>query len=113
MELLFGVLGLLVGGIGAYLFASSQAQRALGERSRADAGIREAAQRDAEAIRRQAEKDADRIRWWRVLTNLRWGCGLANQTAQHLDGRFRSIVMAGSGRRVSELAWDTLMLVRP
>ncbi len=62
MELLFGVLGLLVGGIGAYLFASSQAQRALQEKSRADAGIREAAQRDAEVIRRQAEKDADRIR---------------------------------------------------
>jgi aminoglycoside phosphotransferase (APT) family kinase protein len=57
--------------------------------------------------------DDDRIRWWRILTNLRWGCGLANQTAQHLDGRFRSIVMAGSGRRVSELAWDTLMLLRP
>ena len=57
--------------------------------------------------------DDDRIRWWRALTTLRWGCGLANQAAQHLDGRFRSIVMAGSGRRVSELAWDTLMLVRP
>lgn len=57
--------------------------------------------------------DDDRIRWWRVLTNLRWGTGLAGQSAAHLDGRFRSIVMAGSGRRVSELAWDTLMLVRP
>jgi hypothetical protein len=39
--------------------------------------------------------------------------GLAGQTAQHLDGRFRSIVMAASGRRVPELEWDLLMLVRP
>ena len=57
--------------------------------------------------------DGDRIRWWRALTTLRWGCGLANQAAQHLDGRFRSIVMAGSGRRVPELEYDTLLLIRP
>jgi aminoglycoside phosphotransferase (APT) family kinase protein len=57
--------------------------------------------------------DDERIRWWRVLSTLRWGLGLAGQAAAHLDGRFRSIVMAGSGRRVSELAFDTLMLVRP
>ena len=57
--------------------------------------------------------DGDRIRWWRALVTLRWGTGLAGQSAAHLDGRFRSIVMAGSGRRVSELAWDTLLLMRP
>jgi len=57
--------------------------------------------------------DDDRIRWWRVLSTLRWGLGLAGQAAAHLDGRFRSIVMAGSGRRVSELAYDAMMLIRP
>jgi aminoglycoside phosphotransferase (APT) family kinase protein len=57
--------------------------------------------------------DQDRFEWWRVLGTLRWGLGLANQAAQHLDGRFRSIVMAASGRRVSELAWDLLCLVTP
>ncbi len=57
--------------------------------------------------------DEDRFRWWRALGTLRWGLGLAGQAAQHLDGRFRSIVMAGSGRRVSELAYDLLLLVRP
>ncbi len=57
--------------------------------------------------------DEDRFRWWRALGTLRWGLGLAGQAAQHLDGRYRSIVMAGSGRRVSELAYDLLLLVRP
>ncbi len=57
--------------------------------------------------------DEERFRWWRALGTLRWGLGLAGQAAQHLDGRFRSIVMAGSGRRVSELAYDLLLLVRP
>ena len=55
--------------------------------------------------------DVDRFHWWKVLGTLR--CGLAGQAAAHLDGRFRSIVMAASGRRVPELEWDLLMLVRP
>jgi len=57
--------------------------------------------------------DEERFRWWRVLETLRWGTGLAGQAAAHLDGRFRSIVMAGSGRRVPELAYDLLSLTRP
>jgi aminoglycoside phosphotransferase (APT) family kinase protein len=57
--------------------------------------------------------DQERVQWWRALVTLRWGSGLAGQAAAHLDGRFRSIVMAGSGRRVSELAFDSLMLMRP
>jgi aminoglycoside phosphotransferase (APT) family kinase protein len=57
--------------------------------------------------------DEERYRWWKVLGTLRWALGLAGQSAAHLDGRFRSIVMAASGRRVPELEWDLLMLVRP
>ncbi len=57
--------------------------------------------------------DVARFEWWRALGTLRWGLGLAGQAAAHLDGRFRSIVMAGSGRRVPEMAYDLLMLVRP
>jgi aminoglycoside phosphotransferase (APT) family kinase protein len=57
--------------------------------------------------------DEERFRWWKVLGTLRWALGLAGQSAAHLDGRFRSIVMAASGRRVPELEWDLLMLVRP
>ena len=57
--------------------------------------------------------DAERFTWWKVLGTLRWALGLASQSAAHLDGRFRSIVMAASGRRVPELEWDLLMLIRP
>lgn len=57
--------------------------------------------------------DEERFRWWRVLGTIRWGLGLAGQARQHLDGSFPSIVMAGSGRRVPELEYDSLLLVRP
>jgi aminoglycoside phosphotransferase (APT) family kinase protein len=57
--------------------------------------------------------DEDRFHWWRVLGSVRWGMGLAGQARAHLDGSFRSIVMAGSGRRVPELEYDTLLLLRP
>lgn len=57
--------------------------------------------------------DVDRFEWWKVLGTLRWGLGLASQTHAHLDGRFRTIVLAASGRRVPELEWDLLMLIRP
>ncbi len=56
--------------------------------------------------------DAQRFHWWKTLGTLRWGLGLAGQARQHLDGTFRSIVMAASGRRVAELEYDALMLVR-
>jgi aminoglycoside phosphotransferase (APT) family kinase protein len=57
--------------------------------------------------------DDDRFLWWRVLTTLRWGLGLAGQAAQHLDGTYRTVVMAASGRRVTEMAFDVLTLVAP
>lgn len=50
--------------------------------------------------------------WWKVYNTLRWGLGLAGQGRAHLDGTFSSIVMAGSGRRVAELEYDVLMLLR-
>jgi aminoglycoside phosphotransferase (APT) family kinase protein len=55
----------------------------------------------------------DRFQWWRVLGTLRWGVSLAGQARAHLDGSFPSIVMAASGRRVPELEYDTLLLLRP
>jgi aminoglycoside phosphotransferase (APT) family kinase protein len=57
--------------------------------------------------------DEERFRWWKVEGTLRWALGLASQAMAYLDGRVPSIVMAASGRRVSELEWDLLMLVKP
>jgi aminoglycoside phosphotransferase (APT) family kinase protein len=57
--------------------------------------------------------DDARFAWWRVLGTVRWGLGLAGQARGHLDGSFPSIVMAASGRRVPELEYDTLLLLRP
>jgi aminoglycoside phosphotransferase (APT) family kinase protein len=57
--------------------------------------------------------DEGRFRWWKVEGTLRWAAGLAGQAMAYLDGRVPSIVMAASGRRVSELEWDLLMLIRP
>lgn len=56
--------------------------------------------------------DEPRFDWWRVLGTVRWGLGLAGQARAHLDGSFPSIVMAASGRRVPELEYDTLLLLR-
>ena len=57
--------------------------------------------------------DAARFHWWKVEGTLRWAVGLAGQTMGFLEGRVPSIVMAASGRRVPELEWDLLMLIRP
>jgi aminoglycoside phosphotransferase (APT) family kinase protein len=56
--------------------------------------------------------DAARFHWWKTMGTLRWGLGLAGQAKAHLDGTVPSIVMAASGRRVAELEWDVLMLLR-
>lgn len=55
----------------------------------------------------------ERFHWWKVYRCVWWGLGLARQSRQHLDGTFRSIVMAASGRRVAELEWDALCLIDP
>jgi aminoglycoside phosphotransferase (APT) family kinase protein len=57
--------------------------------------------------------DEERFRWWRVMGTVRWGLSMAGQSRAHLDGSFPSIVMAASGRRVAELEYDALCLLRP
>lgn len=57
--------------------------------------------------------DAHAFHWWKVLGTLRWGLGLSGQARGHLDGSFSNIVMAASGRRVAELEYDLLCLLRP
>ena len=58
------------------------------------------------------EWDSDRFRWWRVLGTVRWGLAMAGQSRSHLDGSFRSIVMSASARRMAELEFDALQLLR-
>ena len=57
--------------------------------------------------------DDERFAWWRRPGHRALGLGLAGQAPAHLDGSFPSIVMAASGRRVPELEYDTLLLLRP
>jgi len=59
------------------------------------------------------EFDAARFHWWKVLGTLRWALGLAGQAKAHIDGSVPNIVMAASGRRVGELEYDLLCLLRP
>ena len=55
----------------------------------------------------------ERFHWWKGYRCVWWGLGLARQGRQHLDGTFRSVIMAASGRRVAELEWDALCLIDP
>lgn len=57
--------------------------------------------------------DAARFEWWKAARTLWWAVGLAGQATSYLSGATPSIVMAASGRRVSEAEWDLLMLTRP
>ncbi len=57
--------------------------------------------------------DEARFLWWKSMGTLKWGMGLAGQAAAHLNGSVPSIIMAASGRRVAELEYDLLMLLKP
>lgn len=57
--------------------------------------------------------DSERFHWWKVLGTLRWAIGLAGQAKAHIDGSVPNIVMAASGRRVGELEYDLMCLLRP
>ncbi len=57
--------------------------------------------------------DAAAFHWWKVCGTLRWGLGLAGQARAHIDGSVPDIVMAASGRRVVELEFDLLGLIKP
>lgn len=48
-----------------------------------------------------------------MASTVAWGVLLAKQAAAYLSGETRDIVMAASGRRVSEIEWDLLMQIRP
>ena len=57
--------------------------------------------------------DPHAYHWWKVFGTMRWGIGLSRQAVQYLDGTYRNIAMAASGRRAVELEYDLLRLLGP
>jgi aminoglycoside phosphotransferase (APT) family kinase protein len=56
--------------------------------------------------------DPHAFQWWKVWGTLKWGIGLSRQSVQHLNGTYRNIAMATSGRRSVELEYDLLRLLK-
>ena len=54
----------------------------------------------------------DAFHWWSVARSVWWAVGLAGQAAAFTGGLTDSIVLAASGRRVPELEYDLLHLIR-
>ncbi len=54
----------------------------------------------------------ERLHWWMVARSAWWAIGLARQGAAFSAGETDSIVHAASGRRVPELEYDLLNLIR-
>jgi len=59
-----------------------------------------------------APVDRDALRWWEVLGNLKWGVICMMQASAHTSGLIRSVELAAIGRRVCEVEWDLLDLLR-
>jgi aminoglycoside phosphotransferase (APT) family kinase protein len=55
--------------------------------------------------------DRDTMRWWLVLSTLRWGVICRYQAERHLSGQTRSVELAAIGRRVCETEFDLLRLL--
>ena len=55
--------------------------------------------------------DAERLRWWEAMGNVKWAVICARQAADHLTGRRPSAELASLGRRICEPEWDLLELI--
>ena len=58
-----------------------------------------------------AKVDPERVRFWEVFGNLRWGIICLSQTRTYLDGRSNSVELASIGRRTAETEWELLELI--
>ncbi len=67
-----------------------------------------------DAYERASGRSVDRgsLRWWEVLGTLRWGIICIVQVTTHISGVVRSVELAAIGRRVCEVEWDLLELLR-
>jgi aminoglycoside phosphotransferase (APT) family kinase protein len=52
--------------------------------------------------------EAERLRWWEILGNVKWAVICARQAQDHLTGRRPSAELASLGRRICEPEWDLL-----
>lgn len=59
-----------------------------------------------------ARPEAERIRWWEAMGNVKWAAICARQAHDHLTGARRSHELASLGRRICEPEWDLLELLR-
>ena len=55
--------------------------------------------------------DRDRVRFWELYGNLRWGVITITQAANYLTGRSKSVELASIGRRTAETEWELLNLL--
>jgi aminoglycoside phosphotransferase (APT) family kinase protein len=55
-----------------------------------------------------ASIEAASLRWWQMLSTLKWAVMCIEQSALYLTGREHSLELLALGRRVSESEWDLL-----
>jgi aminoglycoside phosphotransferase (APT) family kinase protein len=55
--------------------------------------------------------DPERIRFWEIAGNLKWGALCQLRALEHIEGRQRSVELAAIGRRVTETEHDLLELL--
>lgn len=56
--------------------------------------------------------DRDRVHWWEVFGNLRWGIITLGQAMHFVDGASRDLEKGAIGRRASEVEAELLNLIR-
>lgn len=55
--------------------------------------------------------DRERVRFWELYGNFRWGVITITQAANYLTGRSKSVELASIGRRTAETEWELLNLL--
>lgn len=55
--------------------------------------------------------DPERVRFWEVLGNLKWGIMTIMQAKTYLDGHVKSVELASLGRRTAEMELELLNLI--
>ena len=58
------------------------------------------------------EVDAERLRWWEILSQAKWGAYCARQAALRRSGAHASLERTVLARRVAEAEWDMLELIQ-